>query len=60
MNHDPRSLLERYLPYRRFVEPGFWILNFGLSAAVDTVIVQLDVARVHLGFAAWQPAVWEW
>ena len=60
MTDEPRSLLERYQPYRRVVEPGFWILNYGLSAALDTVIVQLDVARVHLGFAAWQPAVWEW
>ena len=60
MTDEPRSLLERYQPYRRFAEPGFWIFNYGLSAALDTVIVQLDVARVHLGFAAWQPAVWEW
>lgn len=60
MTAVPRPLLERYQPYRRFVEPGFWILNYTLFAALNTVIVQLDIARVHLGFATWQPAVWEW
>lgn len=60
MTSDPSSLLERYQPYRRVAEPGFWIFNYGLGAILNTKIVQLDIARVHLGFAPWQPAVWEW
>lgn len=57
---SPPSLFDRYQPYRRLVEPGFWIVNYALSAVLDTLIVQLDVARVHLGFADWKPLVWEW
>ena len=55
--HD---LLQRYLPWRRPVEIGFWVLNFLLAATVNSVIVLMDVDRAQLPFAAWQPVVWEW
>ncbi|HMB56917.1 MAG TPA: LytTR family DNA-binding domain-containing protein [Arenimonas sp.] len=60
MTTDARSLLERYQPYRRFCETGFWILYFVLQASLNSVIVELDVERVKLDFATWEPVVWEW
>ncbi|KFN42852.1 LytTR family DNA-binding domain-containing protein [Arenimonas oryziterrae] len=60
MTIDSRSLLERYQPYRRFFETGFWIFNYLLQATTNSVIVLLDVERVHLDFAPWEPIVWEW
>lgn len=60
MENPDRSLLERYQPYRRYVEPGFWIVQYFLMAAINTVIVALDVQRAGLDYPAWAPAVWEW
>jgi hypothetical protein len=60
MNSEPRSLLERYQPYRHYVEPGFWIANYCLSAALDSAIVLLDFGRVGLPVVPWHPVVWEW
>lgn len=58
---DPsRDWLHRYLPWRRWFEVGFWVFNFLFTATVNSVIVNLDVSRVHLGFAVWKPVVWEW
>lgn len=60
MESRPRSLLERYQPYRRYVEPGFWIVQYCLMAAINSVIVSLDVQRAGLAYPVWAPAVWEW
>ena len=60
MTSDPRSLLERYQPYRRLVEITFWIAFFALQASLNSVTVLFDIRRVHLDFASWEPAVWEW
>jgi len=60
MTSDPRSLLERYQPYRRLVETTFWIVFFALQASLNSVTVLFDIRRVHLDFASWEPAVWEW
>jgi hypothetical protein len=53
-------LLQRYLPWRRLFEVGFWVLSFVSAAAVNSVIVLLDINRVGLHFAAWEPILWEW
>ena len=55
-----RALYDRYQPWRRLVEPGFWIVSLLFGACVDSVIVLFDIERVHLDFAAWQPVSWEW
>lgn len=60
MSIEARSLLERYQPYRRGVEIGFWVINYCLAATMNTITTVLDIERVHLGFADWQVAVWEW
>ena len=55
-----QTLLDRYLPYRRLFEVGFWVVSFLFAATVNSVIVWLDVERVDLQFAPWEPVVWEW
>lgn len=60
MSLDPRSLLERYQPYRRLVESGFWIVFFVMQAVLNSLTVQFDIERVRLDFAPWEPVVWEW
>jgi hypothetical protein len=54
------ALLQRYLPWRRYVEVGYWVLAMLLGATINTVVAWFDVQRAHLDFAPWQPAVWEW
>jgi len=60
MTHDPRSLLDRYLPWRRWFEVGFWVVNLLINAVLNSIITVLDIERVHLDFARWEPVVWEW
>lgn len=50
---------ERYRPWRRWVEPGFWIAGFLVAAIGNSLTVNMDVQRLHLSFQAWQPVVWE-
>ncbi|HEX5756560.1 MAG TPA: LytTR family DNA-binding domain-containing protein [Arenimonas sp.] len=54
------SLYERYLPWRPWVEIGFWVTMTVLSAAGNTVTVGMDLRRLGLPHEPWQPAVWEW
>jgi hypothetical protein len=56
---DSRQLLERYQPWRRWVETGFWVVSCLVTSVVNSIVVLLDIDRVHLGFAAWEPVVWE-
>ncbi len=59
MTTDPRSFYERYQPYRRWVEIGYFVLHALLQASINSVVVLLDLGRINLGFATWQPIVWE-
>ncbi|MEO8002360.1 MAG: hypothetical protein ABI644_10830, partial [Arenimonas sp.] len=59
MNSDSRNLFERYQPYKRWAEIGFWVFNCLIHLLVDSAVVLLDVDRLKLDFATWQPIVWE-
>ena len=54
-----QALLQRYQPWRPYVEVGFWVVSFLFGAVVNSVVVLLDVERVNLDFAPWQPVTWE-
>jgi hypothetical protein len=54
------NLWERYQPWRRTMEWGFWIVSYVIGALSNSVTVLMDVRRLHLDFASWEPAVWEW
>lgn len=46
--------------WRRGIETGFWILLTATNGIANSVTVIMDVHRVGLDFADWEPAVWEW
>lgn len=53
------NLYQRYLPWRRSVEIGFWVVQYLVGALANSITANMDVRRGHLDFSAWQPAVWE-
>jgi hypothetical protein len=56
----PPTAWDRYQPWRRPVEIGFWVALYLFNATANTATVWMDIRRLHLGFSAWEPAVWEW
>lgn len=46
--------------WRWAIEIGFWILLTATNGVANSVTVIMDVHRVGLDFADWEPAVWEW
>ena len=53
------SLFDRYQPYRRWAEPGFWIVVYAMQATINSMVAIMDNARDHTGFEHWQLASWE-
>lgn len=53
------SLYQRYLPRKRWLEAGYWILSCTVAAVANSGTVILEHARSGDGVAAWQPVVWE-
>lgn len=54
-----QTTFERYKPWRRSVEVGFWIVTYLVSAIGNSLTTNMDVSRLALGFASWQPVAWE-
>jgi hypothetical protein len=52
---------ERFLPYKRSFEIGFWLLFLLVNAAANSLTVTMDVARAGLDarYETWEPWVWE-
>ena len=57
-NH-PLTAWDRYRPWRRTVEVGFIIGLALVNAIAGSITSLMDVRRVSLGFASWEPVVWE-
>ncbi len=51
---------ERYQPYRRISEVGYWVIGSIVSAVSNTATELIDIRRAGMPFDAWEPAVWEW
>lgn len=56
----PTTLWDRYQPFRRWVEPGYWIVGFVVTAAANSATALMDIRRAGLDFAGWEPVAWEW
>lgn len=56
----PATLWDRYRPWKRTVEWGFWIAMYLVGAVTNSLTALIDVRRLDMGFADWEPAVWEW
>ena len=59
MQTSPPPFYQRYQPWRRGVEAGYWVVQYLVSALANSITVNMDVRRLHLSFSAWQPVVWE-
>lgn len=57
---DALAWLARYRPWQHVVEPALWMLLFCGQATLNSLTVWLDISRIGLGFARWEPVVWEW
>lgn len=56
----PRTAYERYLPYRRWVEAGYWLLAVSIGAIGNTITVGMEMRRAGLPHHPLEPALWEW
>ncbi len=59
MTDTPPDLLARYQPWRRVVEPGFWILVALIEASFNSWTVWIELNRGAHRVGYWEPAVWE-
>ncbi|WP_093160497.1 LytTR family DNA-binding domain-containing protein [Variovorax sp. YR216] len=59
MTESGQNLFERYQPYRRWAEGGFWVVVMAVQAAISTVIAVIDVRQSGRDIATWQPVAWE-
>ncbi|ANB19503.1 AlgR/AgrA/LytR family regulatory protein RpfD [Dokdonella koreensis DS-123] len=50
---------ERYRPWQRLVETGFWVGTILVNAVANSITVLMDARRSGLDTADWEPAVWE-
>ena len=46
--------------WRRPLEIGFWVVLTLINGIANSITVLMDIRRVGLDFADWEPAVWEW
>jgi hypothetical protein len=59
MTATPPDFLARYQPWRRIVEPGFWIALILVEALFNSWTAWIDVTRNGSPVAYWEPLVWE-
>lgn len=55
----PRSVWDRYQPWRRTVEIATWVTIFAVNAAAGTLTAIIDIHRYGLAIPDWAPLVWE-
>jgi hypothetical protein len=55
----PLDLLARYQPWRRILEPGFWIVLFFFQALFNSWTSWIDINRNGGARGFWEPATWE-
>lgn len=54
------SSFERFAPYRRAVEIGYFVLVAIVNATSNTITVQMEHARLGTDIQPFEPAIWEW
>ena len=59
MTEPGKNLFERYQPYRRWAEAGFWVVVMAVQAAISTAVAVIDVRQSGREIATWQPVAWE-
>ena len=59
MTSDSTLTYERYLPWRRWAEMGFWVAMIGANCIANSITTLMDMRRGESTIQAWEPAVWE-
>ncbi len=59
MHTDAPTSFDRFRPWKRTFEVGYWVAVTLFNGVVNSVTVLMDIRRVGLDFAQWEPAVWE-
>lgn len=59
MSHADSLSYERYLPWRRWVEAGFWVAMIGANCIGNSITTVMDFRRGGSSIQAWEPVVWE-
>ncbi len=59
MTDKETNWLERYQPYRRQAEIGFWVLVLLMQVVFNSIVTWIDIGRSSMHIAFWQPLVWE-
>lgn len=60
MTETAGTASDRYQPWRRWVETGFWVGITLFNAITNSITVLIDVRRSGLDYASWEPVLWEW
>lgn len=50
---------DTYNPRRRWFEVGFWLLFLAINVVANSIVENLEIARVGNSVARWEPWVWE-
>lgn len=59
MDRPDSMSYERYLPWRRWVEAGFWVAMIGANCVGNSITTVMDFRRGGSSIQAWEPVVWE-
>ncbi len=61
MTASTATAYERFLPYKRVFEIGFWLFFLLVNVTANSVTVSIDIVRVGLDsrIQLWEPWVWE-
>lgn len=50
----------RFLPWKPWLEVGFWLAATALNAFANSAVTMLEYQRRGEPLAAWEPLAWEW
>ncbi len=56
----PAATIPGHERWRRPLEIGFWVALTTINGFANSATVLMDVRKLDLDFADWEPAVWEW
>lgn len=59
MENAAPTAYQRYLPWKRWFEPGFWLLLVGMNWVGNSVTVLMEIRRGQSRIQDWEPVVWE-
>ena len=55
----PIDWLDRYRPWKRLAEAGFWAVVLGAEVVINTLVSWIDLRRGDPQYPLWPPLVWE-